>query len=144
MVVGQTAPKHDGFQVEFFAQFLAVFVHAPRQTQSPVVGMDEDLDAVEDVTLAGVGVECFIPRNLGVGVVVLHVIVIHNDRKRAAYDLAVHDYDDLPLREDANQFVDLLRRPKNVASIGIDAGKGTGQLVVILFLKIANFYFIDF
>ena len=144
MVVGQTAPEHDGFQVEFFAQFLAVFVHAPRQTQSPVVGMDEDLDAVEDVTLAGVGVECFIPRNLGVGVVVLHVIVIHNDRKRAAYDLAVHDYDDLPLREDANQFVDLLRRPKNVASIGIDAGKGTGQLVVILFLKIANFYFIDF
>ena len=106
--------------------------------------MDEDLDAVEDVTLADVGVECFIPRNLGVGVVVLHVIVIHNDRKRAAYDLAVHDYDDLPLREDANQFVDLLRRPKNVASIGIDAGKGTGQLVVILFLKIANFYFIDF
>lgn len=88
MVVGQTAPEHDGFQVEFFAQFLAVFVHAPRQTQSPVVGMDEDLDAVEDVTLAGVGVECFIPRNLGVGVVVLHVIVIHNDRKRAAYDLA--------------------------------------------------------
>ena len=57
MVVGQTAPEHDGFQVEFFAQFLAVFVHAPRQTQSPVVGMDEDLDAVEDVTLAGVGVE---------------------------------------------------------------------------------------
>ena len=60
------------------------------------------------------------------------------------YDLAVHDYDDLPLREDANQFVDLLRRPKNVASIGIDAGKGTGQLVLILFLKISNLYFIDF
>ena len=150
MVVGQTAPEHDGFQVEFFAQFLAVFVHAPRQTQSPVVGMDEDLDAVEDVTLADVGVECFIPRNLGVGVVVLHVIVIHNDRKRAAYDLAVHDYDDLPTdifkttREKRQCNRHLLRRPKNVASIGIDAGKGTGQLVVILFLKIANFYFIDF
>ena len=106
--------------------------------------MYEHFDTIQDIPLPCVSVECFVSCDLGVGVVVLHVIVIHNDRKRAAYDLAVHDYDDLPLREDANQFVDLLRRPKNVASIGIDAGKGTGQLVVILFLKIANFYFIDF
>ena len=42
------------------------------------------------------------------------------------------------------QWTDEEGKKFTIASIGIDAGKGTGQLVVILFLKIANFYFIDF
>ena len=61
--------------------------------------MDEDLDTVEDMAFAVVGVEGFGARDLGVGVVVLHIIVVHDDRKSTAYDLIVYDYDDLPLGE---------------------------------------------
>ena len=48
--------------------------------------MNEDLDTVEDIAFAGVGVEGFVSRDLSVGVVVLHIIVVHDDRKSTAYD----------------------------------------------------------
>ena len=105
--------------------------------------MNEDLDTVEDIAFAGVGVEGFVSRDLSVGVVVLHIIVVHDDRKSTAYDLIVYDYDDLPLGENAYQFVDLLWRPKDVASVGIDSGERGGQLVVIFTLQVAYLYFVD-
>ena len=79
VVVGDAAAEHDGLQVQLLAQLLAVFVHASGQTEAAVLRMDEDLDAVEDVTLGVVGVEGFLTRHLGIGVVVLHVVVVDND-----------------------------------------------------------------
>ena len=57
---------------------------------------------------------------LGVGVVVLHVIVIHNDQRAAI--LPSHDYDDLPSGK-MRISLSICFGVKNVASIGIDAGK---------------------
>ena len=142
VIVGDAPPEHDRLQVELLAQLLAVVVHASRQTQPPVFGVDEDLDAVEDVALRIVRAEGFIARNLGVGVVALDHVVIDDDRESTAHDLVVHDRYDLPFGKDLDELVDLLTGPEDIL-VRIDARKGLGQLSVILHLEIADLDLVD-
>ena len=144
VVVGDAAAEHDGLQVQFLAQFLAVFVHAAGQAQAPVVGVHEDLDAVKDVAFRIVRVEGFLAGHLGVGMVVLHLVIIHDDGEGATHDLFVHHGHDLPFGKDGDKFLDLLARPENVASVGIYAGERLRQLVVVLHLQVAYLHFVDF
>ena len=52
--------------------------------------MDKDFDAIKYVAFRIVGVESLLARNLGVSVVVLHIIVVHYDGKRTAHDFLVN------------------------------------------------------
>ena len=143
VVVGQPAAEHDGLEVEFFAQLLAVFIHTAGEPQAAVVGVHEYLDAVEDVTLAGVGVEGFVAGHLSIGVVVFHIVVVDDDREGASHDFAIDHGHDLPFGEDADEFVYLFGGPEHVAAVGIDPGERAGQLVVVFALQITNLDFID-
>ena len=144
MVIGDAAAEHDGLQVQFLAQLLAVFVHAAGQAQATVVGVHEDLDAIEDVAFRIVRVEGFLAGHLGVGMVVLHLVIIHDDGEGATHDLFVHHGHDLPFGKDGDKFLDLLARPENVASVGIYASERLRQLVVVLHLQVAYLHFVDF
>ena len=117
VVVGDTSAKHDCLQVQCLAKFLAVFIHTACQTQATVLGMDKDFDAIKYVAFRIVGVESLLARNLGVSVVVLHIIVVHYDGKRTAHDFLVNHRHNLPLGEDAYQFFYLFVRPEHIASV---------------------------
>ncbi|CDB11980.1 uncharacterized protein BN744_00363 [Bacteroides sp. CAG:633] len=119
VVVGDAASEHDGFQVQLLAKILAVFVHTACQTQSAILRMDEDFDAIQDITLGIVRVESLFARHLSIGVIVLHVVVIDDDREGAPHDFLVHYRHNLPFGEDADQFLDLLVCPEDVASVRI-------------------------
>ena len=144
VVVGDAASEHDGLQVQLLAQLLTVFVHASGQTKAAVLRMDEDLDAVEDITLGVMGVEGFLARHLGIGVVVLHVVIIDDDGEGAAHNLLIDHRHDLSLGEDADQFLDLFVCPEDIASVRIDTGERLGQLVVVFNLQITYLHFVDF
>ena len=62
--------------------------------------MYEDLNAIQDVTLRVVGIEGFISRHVGIRVVVLHAVVINDNREGAPNDLIIYDCDYLSLRKD--------------------------------------------
>ena len=143
VVVGQPTAKHDGFEVELLAQLLAVFIHTAGQSQAAVVGVHEHFDAVEDIPLAGVGVEGFVAGHLSIGVVVFHIVVVDDNREGAPHDFAVDHGHNLPLGEDAYQFVYLFGGPEHVAAVGIHPGERAGQLVVVFALQITNLDFIN-
>ena len=106
--------------------------------------MYEHFDTIQDISLPRVSVECFVSCDLGVGGVVLYIVIVYDDREGTAHDFIIDDRDDLSFGEYANEFVDLFGSPKYVATVGIDTGERASQLVVIFFLKIAYFDFIDF
>ena len=143
VVVGDAAAEHDGLQVELLAEVLAVFVHTAGQAKAAVLRMDEDLDAIEDIPFGVVGIERLLARHLGIGVVVLHVVIIDDDGKGAAHNLLVDHRHDLPLGEDAYQFLYLLVGPEDVASVRIDTGERLGQLVVVFNLQIAYLHLVN-
>ena len=117
IVVGDTSAKHDCLQVQCFAKFLAVFIHAACQTQAAVLGMNKDFDAIKDVTLRIVGIESLLARNLSVGVVVLHIIVVHYYGKCTAHDFLVNHRHNLPLGKDSYQLFYLFVCPEHIASV---------------------------
>lgn len=143
VIVGYASAKHDGLEVELLAQLLAVFVHASGQSETTIVGVDEDLDAIEDVAVGIVGVEGFIACHLGIGVVALHHVVVDDDGEGAAHDLVVDDDDYLTFGKDGNELFDLRTCPENVR-VGINALERFRQLVVILHVEVAQTYFFDF
>ena len=106
--------------------------------------MYEHFDTIQDISLPCVSVECFVSCDLGIGVVVLYIVIVYDDREGAAHDFIIDDRDDLSFGEYANEFVDLFGSPKYVATVGIETGEIVCKLFVILFFKIAYFDFIDF
>ena len=120
VIVWYSSAEHDSLEIEFFAEFLAILVHASCQTQSAVVGMYEHFDAIEYVALGVVGVEGFVASHLRVGVVALHHIIINNNRQRASHYLVVDDYHHLSLGEYCDEFLDLSFCPEHVF-VAIDA-----------------------
>ena len=121
MIVGDAPAEHDSFQIQCFADFLAVFVHTACQAQSAVLRMDKHLDAVKDISFGIVRIESFLARNLGIGVVVLHIVVIHNNGECTPHYLFIDHCYNLPFGKDADEFLYLLVRPENIASIRINA-----------------------
>ena len=119
MIVRDSAAKHDGLQIEFLTQFLAVLVHTASQAQATIVWMNEHLDAIEDVAMRVMGVEGLVARDLGVGVVAFHHVIVDDDGEGAAHDLVIHDDDHLTFREDSNEFLDLCTSPEDIG-VGID------------------------
>ena len=144
MVVGDTTAKHDGLQVQLLTQFFAILVHTARQAQAAVLGMDEHFDAIQDIAFGIVGVEGLLSCHLRIGVVVLHLIVVDNNRKGATHDFLVHYRHYLPLGKDADKFLYLLVRPEHVAAVGIHTCEGLCQLVIVLYLQVTYLDFVDF
>ena len=101
MVVRDTAAEHDGLQVQFLAQFLAVLVHTACQAQAAVVGMDEHLDAVKDIPFGIMRAERLVSRHFGIRMVSFHQIVIHDDGKGATDNLVIGYRHHLPFWKDA-------------------------------------------
>ena len=105
--------------------------------------MDEHLDAIEDVAMRVMGVEGFVARDLGVGVVAFHHIIVDDDGEGAAHDLVIHDDDHLTFREDSNEFLDLCTSPEDIG-VGIDTLEWLSQLVVILHMEVTQTHLFDF
>ena len=142
MVVGNTATEHDGLQIEFLTELLAVFIHTAAQAKSPIVGMDKHLYPIEDIPIGVVGVEGFVARHLCVSMVAFHQVVVDNDTQRAAHDAVVgHDHH-LPFGKYVDELFDLLMGPKHIAA-AIDSLKRTGQLIIVCHAQVAQFYFVD-
>ena len=105
--------------------------------------MYEHLDAIEDVTLGIVRVEGFLARHLGIGMVILHLVIVHDDGEGTPHDFLVYHGHDLSLRENLYQLLNLLVGPEHIAPVRIDAGEGLGQLVVIFYLQITNLHLVN-
>ena len=142
VVVLDATAEHDSLEVALFAQLLAVFIHTAGEPQAAVVGMDEDLDAVEDVALGVVGVEGLVAGNFRVSVVAFHQVIIDDDGKGTADDFVVHDRNDLSFGENRDELFNLLVRPEDIL-VCIDAGKGLGKLRVIFDLQVAHLYLVN-
>lgn len=97
--------------------------------------MYEHFDTIQDIPLPRVSVECFVSCDLGIGVVVLYIVIVYDDREGTAHDFIIDNRDDLSFGEYANEFVDLFRSPKYVATVGIDTGERASQLVVIFLFE---------
>ena len=121
---------------------LAVFVHTARQSQTTIVGMDKHLNAIENVALGVVGVECLVASHLRVGVVALHHVVVDDDGEGAADDFPVHADDHLTFREDGYELLDLCLCPEHVL-VAVDALERACELVVVIHLEIAQLYLVD-
>ena len=104
--------------------------------------MDKHLNAIENVALGVVGVECLVARYLRIGMVRLHQVVIDDDREGAAHNSIVDNNNNLSLREDGYEFLDLSLGPKHIL-ISVDALERTGKLIVVLHLKVAQLHFVD-
>ena len=73
----------------------------------------------------------------------LHHVVVDDDREGATDDFPVDDRDDLPFGEYLHELAYLFAGPENVL-VRIDAGKGLGQLSVILHQEVADLNPVDF
>ena len=82
--------------------------------------MYEHLYAVEYVAVGVVGVEGLIARDLGVGVVALHHVVVYDDAQGAAHYLVIDHYHHLSLGEYGDELLYLGVRPEHVV-VGVDA-----------------------
>ena len=142
VVVRDASAEHDRLEVQFLAQLLAVFVHTAGEAQAAIFGMNEDLDAVEDVALGVVGVEGLVAGNFRVCVVAFHQVVIDDDGKGTTDDFVVHDRNDLSFGENSDELFNLLVRPEDIF-VRIDAGKGLGKLRVIFDLQVADLYLVN-
>ena len=69
------------------------------------------------------GIEGFFTRHLCVSMIVLHIIVIHNDGKGAADNLFVYHGYNLSFGENSDEFFNLFVCPKHIAAIRIYTGK---------------------
>ena len=143
MIVRYASAKHDGLEVELFAELLAIFIHTARQSQSAIVGMYEHLNAIEYVAVGIVGVEGLVAGHLGISVVALDHVVVHNDGEGAAHNHVVNDDDHLAFRENRDEFLDLCPCPEHVG-VSIDALERFGKLVIVLHVEVAQAYLVNF
>ena len=79
MVVGYAPSKHDSLEVQFFTQFLAVFVHASRQAQASIVRMYKHFNAIKDVAFRIMCVKGLVACYLCIGVVAFYQIIVDDD-----------------------------------------------------------------
>ena len=114
MIVWYTTAKHDSLQVELLAEFLTILIHTASQAQTTIIRVDKYLDAVKNVSIRIVGIEGFITRNLSIGMITLHHIIVNDDRERTAHNLIINDNNHLTLREDSNEFLNLFFCPKYI------------------------------
>lgn len=90
-------PNIIALRFSFSQSSLPVFIHPSAKAQSAVVGMDEHLYAVEDVSVGLMGVKRLVASDLSVCVVALDHIVVDDDAERATHNFVVGDDDHLPL-----------------------------------------------
>ena len=114
VIVWYTTAKHDSLQVELLAEFLAILIHTASQAQTTIIRVDKYLDAVKNVSLRIVGIEGFITRNLSIGMITLHHIIVNDNRERTAHNLIINDNNHLSLREDSNEFLNLFFCPEYI------------------------------
>ena len=114
VIVWYTTAKHDSLQIEFLAEFLAILIHTASQAQTTIIRVDKYLDTVKNVSIRIVGIESFITRNLSIGMIALHHIIIDDDRERTAHNLIINDNNHLSLREDSNEFLNLFFCPEYI------------------------------
>ena len=105
--------------------------------------MNEHFDAVKDIPLRVMRVEGFVSCHFRVGMIAFHHVVVDDDRQRTANDLTVDNGHNLPFRKDVDQFLDLFTCPEHVF-VRIDTGERLGQLGIVVHLKVADLYFVDF
>ena len=80
------------------------------------------------------GIEGFFTRHLCISMIVLHIIVIHNDGKCAADNLFVYHGYNLSFGENSDEFFNLFVCPKHIAAIRIYTGEWLRQLLVVFYL----------
>lgn len=131
MIIRYATAEHYSLEVQFLAEFLPVFIHPSAKAQSAVVGMDEHLYAVEDVSVGLMGVKRLVASDLSVCVVALDHIVVDDDAERATHNFVVGDDDHLPFREDGYELLYLLVGPEYIA-VAVYSPERFSQLVVIL------------
>ena len=117
VVIGNASAEHDGFQVQRFADFLAVFVHTACQTQSAILRMDKDFDTIENITFRVMSIKSFLTRNLSIGMVILYIIIIYDNGECTSHYLFIHYRYNLSFRKDTNQFFYLFVCPEYITSI---------------------------
>ena len=142
VIVRNTSTEHDGFQVQFFTQLLAVFIHSAGQTQSPVFGMDKHFNTIKDISFRVVCTESLISCHLRIRVVSLDQIIIHDDRKCASHNLVIHDGYNLSFGENTNQFFYLCMCPEHIL-VCINTSKRLGKLCIVFNLQISKLYLVN-
>ena len=75
--------------------------------------------------------------------IVLHLVIVHDDGEGAPHDFLVYHGHDLSLGENLYQLFYLLVSPEYIAPVRIDASEGLGQLVVIFYLQVAYLHLVD-
>ena len=62
-------------------------------------------------------IESFLARDLGIGMVILHIVIVYDDGKRASHYLLIDNRHNLPFRKDTDQLLYLFMRPKDITSV---------------------------
>ena len=119
VVVDDAATGENGAQVEIAAQVLAGIVQPPPQAESPVVGIDEHIHAVEGVAFRVMVDAVPSGHQVLVGVLAAEAVVTAAYAERRAHQSAVVLDDDLPLGKVRDQCPDRMLGP-GAADVGID------------------------
>ena len=135
-VVGNPAARHNTAQVQPLAELFAGVVKAATQAHVAVVGMHEYLDAVEPVTLVGVGIEGVVAGDFVKGMVIAKVGVLDPNGQRAGHYFIVDFHAELPFGKNIDQFIDQVLLPIVAADATVGLNHGLFQIGVITFFEI--------
>jgi hypothetical protein len=130
MVAWDAPAENDGAQVQALTQFLSRIVEAATQPQAAVIGMHEDLDAIENIAFARVGAERVATGDGGIVVHITEPLIVHDDRKRAANDAPVSEHPELAFWKNVDQMRDGLLSPEPSGPFRIGRAHGSGKVAV--------------
>ena|SRR3989339_412118 len=111
MIVGNSAPKYDAFEIHLLTQLFSKIVHPSAKTHTSEFWLYKYINPIKHIAFFAVSVKGVITCYLSVCVRKFYLLLIYNYRKRAPGNLSVNFYNDLPLGENLQQLADMMLFP---------------------------------
>ena len=142
IIIGYASAKHNRFQIKRLAQVFAIFIHAPRKPQPPIIGVNEHLYSIKYVTMRIMRVKRFIPRYLCVCVVTFYKIVIDNYCQCTPHYFPIDHSNYLSFGKYFGKLLYLVVSPEHIL-VGIYTLERLRKLGIIVKSQLPHLHFVD-
>ncbi|MNR21912.1 hypothetical protein D3C85_1388420 [compost metagenome] len=131
VIIRNSSTEGNTFQIQFFAQFLAVIIQTPSEPQSAEFFFDKNINPVKYISIRTMCFEGIISGNLFVGMQMLEFGRIHNNGKCNSRNLLVDFNSNLSFRKLIDQRFDLFSCPVRICQTCIGFDHGFLQCLVV-------------